>query len=410
MAVLPVVQDPPEDDCLGCIKNPLYFLSQPRRAAVAAANFLKPEIFARRRSTTHRSGTAYLDGLRGWAALLVCFVHLAVYTHNDIERCNGTQISEGVYNDTPAKLPFVRLLFSGGHFSVAVFFCISGYVLTQRLISLLHEDRKEDFVRSVHSSIFRRPLRVFLPVIWSTLMFATTWHVTGLATPWPKRAPNIIIEYWWWFLETTQFMFFFRTGFLFTYYNVHTWTIPVELRGSMFVFVWLFALHHIPHRPRILLTAASIFHLVVLSQGAWYGSFFAGMLTAELHLLYAENSPVKVSLPWDGLLRALWRRPVLYGAFMHVMLVAGLFLASQPTADNLNVQDTLGHCRGWVTLSKVIPPAYDEKTHRWFWLFWASWIVMICAREISWLRSFLSSGFSQCMCSGIGFPHSLQCH
>lgn len=416
MAVLPTSQektktgpdgslDPAARGPVFFLRHPLALLPQPRHAVAVLGNFLKPEIFTRRRSpspaASHRATTAYLDGLRGWAALLVCFVHLAVYTHQDVELCYHHEVFPDVFIDSPVLLPFVRLLFSGGHFSVALFFCISGYVLTQRLIRLLHEDRKDDFVRSVHSAIFRRPLRVFLPVVWSTFIFATFWHVTGLATPWPKREPNLLLEYWSWLLETTHFMFVFKSGFLFSYYNVHTWTIPVELRGSLFLFVWLFLWSHVPHRPRILMTVANIVHLLFFSSGALYAMFFVGMLTAELHLLYAEDRAVQVSLPWNGFLRVLWRHPFFYALLMHLLLVAGLFLASQPTGNGkligneATVEELLGKCNGWQTLRLMIPRAYDKTNFRWFWFFWGAWAVMICAREVRWLRWCLETNFSQ---------------
>lgn len=54
----------------------------PRNLACAGLDILMPEIL-RRKSGTRRalSSTAWLDGLRGWAALVVCMVHLTVYTH-----------------------------------------------------------------------------------------------------------------------------------------------------------------------------------------------------------------------------------------------------------------------------------------------------------------------------------------
>lgn len=54
----------------------------PRNLACAGLDILMPEIL-RRKSGTRRalSSTAWLDGLRGWAALIVCMVHLTVYTH-----------------------------------------------------------------------------------------------------------------------------------------------------------------------------------------------------------------------------------------------------------------------------------------------------------------------------------------
>lgn len=54
----------------------------PRNWACAGLDALMPEILRRKSGTRRAVGsTAWLDGLRGWAALVVCMVHLTVYTH-----------------------------------------------------------------------------------------------------------------------------------------------------------------------------------------------------------------------------------------------------------------------------------------------------------------------------------------
>lgn len=280
-----------------------------------------------------------------------------------------------------------------------VFFVISGYVITKKPISLLHEGRREDFVEAINSAMIRRPLRLFLPVVWSTLFFACAWHIFGIATPWPEHRPNIFAELVTWCEETSAFFYFFRTGFLFTWYNPHTWTIPVELRGSMFLFVWLFSLHQIPNRFRILMTVGMVLHLAIGSSGAWYACFFAGMLTAELDLLASESSgAAQIRLPWDAPLKALKNRRVLWATILHVMLLCGLLLAGQPSSDYMKKAELYGSCSGWRTLSHLIPPAYGDgdSTNRWFWLFWAAWMLLVAIKEIDWVRRLFEARFSQC--------------
>lgn len=120
---------------------------------------LTPAVLSRRKgqATRAHSSTAWLDGLRGWAAFSVCIFHLTVHTHVGIEACYGAVLPGGGLNVTPAAWPVLRLLWSGGHFAVLVFYTISGYVLPRRLISLLHEGRRADFLASLHSAICRRP-------------------------------------------------------------------------------------------------------------------------------------------------------------------------------------------------------------------------------------------------------------
>lgn len=283
-----------------------------------------------------------------------------------------------------------------------VFFVISGYVITKKPISLLHEGRREDFIEAINSAMIRRPLRLFLPVVWSTLFFACAWHIFGISTPWPEHQPNLFAELVRWCEETSQFFYFFRTGLLFTWYNPHTWTIPVELRGSMFLFVWLFSLHQIPNRARILMTVGMVLHLSIGSSGAWYACFFAGMLTAELDLLASEGAgAAQIKLPWDAPFKALRQRPVLYATLMHGMLLCGFYLGGQPSSDYMKKAELYGSCPGWKTLQHMIPRAYGDgdSTNRWFWLFWAAWMLLIAVKEIDWVRRLFEARFSQCKSS-----------
>ncbi|KAI7095518.1 hypothetical protein KC352_g39049, partial [Hortaea werneckii] len=113
-----------------------------RHALAGFVEVLKPEILQRRRGPAKRPGpTAFLDGLRGWAAFCVALMHLFVYTHDWVELCYNAPLLDGSTNSSPLTLPFIRLPFTGGHFSVMLFFVISGYVVPRRLLMLLHEER-----------------------------------------------------------------------------------------------------------------------------------------------------------------------------------------------------------------------------------------------------------------------------
>lgn len=373
-----------------------------RRIASWALETLRPEILSRRKAHSararDRSKLAWLDGLRGWAALLVCFFHMNLWTHKGLDSCYGADLPHGGSNVTPAAWPFIRIIWSGGHFSVMVFFIISGYVVPKRLVSLLHEDRRADFIASLHSALCRRPLRLFVPVVGSTLVIPILWHatglrVTGLQAP---RKSSIVVELVAWLKQTGKYVFFYD-GQSYSY-NHHTWSIPIELRGSVSLFAWLFALSRTPHKTRFLLTLALVWYLVFGVPGALLATFFAGMTVAELDLI--ASGSVQMSLPWDRLVRALGRHPAVRAILLHVVLISALYLGSQPAGDGPDAtKDTvLGKCYGWVILSKLIPGTYSDEGfgHRWFWLFWASWLLLFACKEIGWLRRSLEGSFSQC--------------
>lgn len=374
-----------------------------KRVAATLIETFTPEILHRRKTATKRIGpTAYLDGLRGAAAFCVVLMHLLTYTHDGVEICYGSLFYWGHHNNSLLSLPFIRVFVLGGHFAVQLFFVISGYVLPRRLIQLLHEGRRDDFIENAHSAMVRRPFRLFLPILWSTFAFAMSWHIFGLETPWPAHKANIFLEIVEWINESAKFVFFFRRGDLYTWYNIHSWTIPVELQGSMFIYLWLFLTHTIDTRRRVLLTLGMVLYLAIGAAGAWFAGFFAGMLTAELDMLAAEGNTLQIQFPWDSFRKWLNVHRWIKQTLLHVMLVFGLFLAGEPTGDNLKIKDIFDSCPGWYTLSRLIPPAYDDgkaSTFRWFWLFWGAWMTLVAVKEINWVRWLFETRPSQCKLS-----------
>jgi hypothetical protein len=85
---------------------------------------LKPEIFSTSTGSGQRKAphhTAYLDGLRGFAAFMVYWHH-----HQLWPRALGDLIFENAFGFEEryyfACIPGIRTFFSGGHFAVALFF------------------------------------------------------------------------------------------------------------------------------------------------------------------------------------------------------------------------------------------------------------------------------------------------
>src|ERR1700709_2610994 len=66
-------------------------------------------------------------------------------------------------------MPILRVIHSG-RFMVIIFFVISGYVLSYRGLQLAREGKTVQLLESLSSSVFRRWLRLHLPVIISTFV------------------------------------------------------------------------------------------------------------------------------------------------------------------------------------------------------------------------------------------------
>lgn len=150
------------------------------------------------------SPTSYLDGLRGVAAFFV------VIHHHSIAMTSTSQFGWGYtgdakIDDVPVQpnwfwlLPFVRVVHAG-RFMVVIFFVLSGYVLSHRSLKLARQGKHIELLDSLASSVFRRWLRLHVPVIAScflAFMLARfdAWH--DLPTGWehdPAGKSHIVLR------------------------------------------------------------------------------------------------------------------------------------------------------------------------------------------------------------------------
>lgn len=147
-----------------------YIRSAPWRIMlVRSAIFLVPSFLQGRHAREQirpakLAPTAYLDGMRGLAALFVYFCH---YFYQAFTIAKGWGANENQYHFL--KLPFIRLFYQGPP-AVCVFFVISGYALSYRPLKLVRSRNTKDFSTTISSLVFRRFIRLYLPTAISTLM------------------------------------------------------------------------------------------------------------------------------------------------------------------------------------------------------------------------------------------------
>jgi len=325
--------------------------------------------------------TAYLDGLRGFAALLVYIGHHEMWAHE----ANGYLFEnvfgwEGAYNF--ATLPGIRTFFSGGHFSVTIFFVLSGYVLSSKPLSLIHASENEKLGDNVASALFRRWLRLYIPLIITTFIYMTSWHALGFYSTATVPKSTWTEEVVAWFDEIKQFTYIFRNGGepWFTY-NFHAWSLPVEFKGSIVVYTSLLAFSRATRNARLVGWLVLIFYFMYIVDGAHCAMFVSGILLCDLdQLSAADNHP-----------RFLDRFVPFKTTIFHVMLVVALYLGGVPS-HTLEMR-VLQTSPGWVWLSHLKPRAiYDFKA---FYLFVAATLLVASVRHIKWLRAFFESAFCQ---------------
>lgn len=352
------------------------------RAARGLIEFLKPTYWASVNDGKQLRRTAYLDGLRGFAAFMVYCLHHEVWAHEQ----HHMHSFESAFGWNGQRffiaLPFVRNFFSGGHFAVTTFFVISGYVLSAKSLSYIHAGEFTKLGDSVASSLFRRWLRLFLPVIATTFVFMTSLHLFNLKVSILEKAPTYREEVWRWYSEFIDFSFPWRSGGKITFtYNFHTWSIPTEFRGSITVYTSLMAFSRCTRDARLLCQAGLAAYFIWFSDGWFCALFTLGMLLGDLDLLEASNN-----LP--RLFSALrpYKNTIFYGLF-----IVSLYLGGVPSSnsDISNVRDAYG----WRYLSYLKP--YSMWDYKWFYLIWASTFLVASVPRIPWLKAFFETRFCQ---------------
>lgn len=343
----------------------------------------KPSILCKSSgSTTKLRRTAYLDGIRGFAALLVYILHHTLWAHEaqfadkKLENAWGY---EGHYY--LAAFHGIRTFFTGGHYAVANFFVLSAYCLSLKPMSLIHAGDYEKLGDSLSSSLFRRWFRLYLPIICVTLFLVFLWHVGGLlANFFPQK--SLRDELWTWYLEFKGYTWVFNTSPApWLSYNPHSWSIPIEFKGSIAVFTSLMAFSRCTRTARLWCEVGIVFYFMWIVDGAYYALFSGGVLLCDLDMLAAKDE-----LP-------LWfPRPKAYAQIMwHCLLVISVLLGGVPSYDR--DMDVLRRSPGWYWLSFLKPQAVFD--YKWFYLFWAAMILVAAVPRIPWLRGFFESRFCQ---------------
>ncbi len=344
---------------------------------------VRPALFVKggRQKPLHR--TAYLDGIRGFAAFLVYWHHHHRWSWEFQGYVEDMENGFG-YNGKYffAQLPFVRLFVAyGGHFAVAVFYVLSGYVLSTKALGQIHGREYEKLQETVASAFFRRWLRLWMPVFITTFSFLTLQHTFRIYTD-PPRGPTYGSDIWKWYTKIKNFSYIFdSSGDPFFEFNDHIWSIPVEMRGSIVVYTCCMAFSRCTRNARLWLIAGVGFYFMYIADGSHNAMFMSGMMLSELDLLARGNN-----LPhWINRLSEY--KEV---AFYH-LLVLSLYLAGVPseTSDVKQLRSQWG----WYYLSFLKPQAVFN--HKWFFLFWAATFFVASVRHIWWLRAFFESRFNQ---------------
>ncbi|KAK6864844.1 hypothetical protein PG990_005716 [Apiospora arundinis] len=323
------------------------------------------------------SSTAYLDGVRGVAALIVYVFHWSYLWFPFLRRgwhsssASGVSETDGLF----LQRPVVRALHSG-RASVTVFFVVSGYVLAVKTLTMIHRGQPDRALDSLAGSLFRRPLRLYLPIVVATLInlvlvrcgggAAFQKDPTGAGGPPRGETLRKQLRHWW--AHTVHLVNPFRNidGRANLYsppYNGHLWTIPIEFKGSLLVFVLLLAF----------MKAKRWLHMsVTLGFACWLAQlgdldmalFCSGLFLAELFIIWPPAGKAGENESNVTTIDKRPRRPlrVLRHILTFWLFICALHLLSYP--ENGGPKSP-----GFRKLSLAVPVFYRgrEELIQWFW-------------------------------------------
>lgn len=233
--------------------------------------------------------TAWLDGLRGVAATEVVLHH---YHHHFL----GTGYNYA-YGSLPGtfqwwRLPVIRNYYHSAHAMVNVFFVISGFVLTQKSLSHIRTRQLDKLLPSLSSAVFRRLLRIFLPVIPITffgmiLVRLKIKGTGGLVSP-VEYQSTILLQVWDWYKQTEKFLNPFHNyenpwDLVHTYEHV-MWTLPVEYYGSIVCFLTVLATAQVTNTMKRAFIMICVMYLAMRRANWWSTNFLSGTLLADFVL------------------------------------------------------------------------------------------------------------------------------
>ncbi len=323
--------------------------------------------------------TSYLDALRGYAAWIVV-------NHHRFQMGDWW-----IFN-----LPFICII-NKGRGMVDVFFVISGFVLSQRMIKLIRAQQKGKLMDSLASSIFRRYLRLYIPCLFASFVSMLTvhfWAAKQRAQPIPRFGAQLAD----WLVDMAQFCnpFAKLTGYwmgdggvLTSTYLDPLWTIPVEFRGSMVVFVYCAGTAKLRDRHRL-----TVCGVVILLAMAWQVTdvalFLGGAFLAEVSLIrHPERYGLTATLPQNHNNNGVDDEKATPVSGRRQSIVANLgylclFLLAIFLLDTPEHPGKAGF--PWPYLEAVIPSYWGKGAQSHFWSVVASPILIYSVDSSLWLQ------------------------
>jgi peptidoglycan/LPS O-acetylase OafA/YrhL len=228
---------------------------------------LRSWLWGEQPAQSKRFPTSYLNGLRGVTAVKVFTFHYT-FVFSDFGFQPWGVNERHMYF---LELPIIRYFYSG--FTSHVFFGIAGYLTSLRLFQLLEKNDATNHSKvllNVSGSLFRRALRLYLPLMIITLI-TTTYiyfgfyefnrplildHVKLFPGDWYEPKPVMAATYSaqirHWCHEMFDITNIVTENTVYPYHDQHLWSILSEMRASLHLYGILIAVAQCKPHVRII--------------------------------------------------------------------------------------------------------------------------------------------------------------
>jgi peptidoglycan/LPS O-acetylase OafA/YrhL len=224
----------------------------------------------------------YLDGLRGIAALSVVFYHINIYL----------DFTKSAFQ---SHLPLIILnIFANGHSAVALFFVMSGFVLSFKYFQQKSTPAYIPF-------LIQRGFRLY-PVFWSVLVLSLFCNLSDL-----PPISSILKEATLLVQPSNQLVIY------------PGWSLFVEMRYSLIIPLLMLGMRHQP-----LYGGIFVIFLLIVSVDFWGLHFVAGM-----YLAYYYPQLPKITL-------ATWQKILLGGLGLSLYIFENLLMLYKLPVVNLH--------------------------------------------------------------------------
>ncbi|RDW87932.1 hypothetical protein BP5796_03626 [Coleophoma crateriformis] len=333
----------------------------------------------------NHSQTSYLDGLRGVVSFIVFIRHYSLPWQESMNEGFGRGTNRSFF-----QLPIVRVIYSGP--TAAIFFVVSGYVCSYKPIKLIRSKSPGALLYTVSSTIFRRGIRLFLPPMVSTLvvMLCVQLHLysfdydtmPGVVSYPPTHSSTLWLQMqdWVGFL-VHDLTYIWTWGVRSFDYDIHLYTIPIQFRTTMILFVTIIGLARIRTSARFSILAALFSYCMFV--GRWeVALYFSGMFLAEYNIARLE------SLSSDdprgkGPFSVMKTNSTVSKVFWNCCFLCGVYLGSFP-----RVLGTAESTPGFIWLSHLTPnPRY--------WQTYAAILIVWSLDNAKFLQPMFISSYAQ---------------